>query len=199
MAVIEVPSKLYFTNVEIWNDRVSASLRSPFTGKRQVRKRPYDLWNFSGDLMPLDPMEAGDIKAFLMELAGQTNSFRLPVPGSKYPLSSYVGNEGLVAGIFQTGRQVVTDGWTPGFQILKRGDHFNIGDELKVCTADVSSIGGDATIKFEPPIRKAPADNVQIKVREPFMLVSSNNDDAARWNIKPPIRHGFKMECTEVF
>lgn len=200
MAVITIPAKLYFTDVDIWNDRVSAVLRSPFTGKRQVRKRAYDLWNFTGNLMPLDPMEAGDIKAFLMELAGQVNSFRLPVPGSKFPLSNYTGVQGMVNGNSQTGRSVATVGWSPNKALLKRGDHFNIADELKVCTANVASAGdGSALISFEPPIRTSPLSGNAIKVREPFILLASNDDGAARWKITPPIRHGFKMNATETF
>lgn len=200
MAIISIPPKLFFTDVEIWNDRVSVALRSPFTGKRQVRKRAYDLWNFTGDLMPLDPMEAGEIKAFLMELGGQVNSFRLLVPGSKFPLSNYTGVQGMVNGNGQTGRSVATVGWLPSQPLLKRGDHFNIADELKVCTANVASgADGSAVISFEPPIRRSPLSGNPIYVQAPYMLLAANNDDAARWTIKPPIRHGFKMSATEVF
>lgn len=200
MATIDVPSKLFFTEIEIWNDRATATLRSPFTGKRQTRKRPYDLWSFSGSLMPLDEMDAGAMRSFLMQLAGQSNQFRLLIPGAKYPLSSYAGPQGFVKGANQSGKSVVTDGWTPGAQILADGDYFNIGFELKVCVGGVSADGnGNAVIHFEPPIRSIPGDNANIWVFAPFVVLSADSDDVARWNVKPPVRHGFKLTATEDF
>lgn len=200
MPLIAIPTTLYFTDVEIWNDRGSATLRSPFTGKRQSRKRPYDLWRFKGGLMSMDSEDAGPMKSFLMQLEGQMNWFRLPVPGSKYPISKYAGPEGLVNGGGQAGKSISTDGWSPGQTIVKIGDHFNIGEELKVASANVAANGsGVATISFDPPIRTPVADNTQIKVREPTVLLSADNDDIARWKITPPLRHAFQIEATEHF
>lgn len=200
MAIIEVPSKLKFTDVELWNDRVSAAIRSPFTGKRQTRKRPYDLWSFVGNVVQMEGLDAGEMRAFLMELAGQTNSFRLPVPGAKYPLSNYVGVEGLVNGANVTGKSVPTDGWAINTPIVRRGEYFNIGDELKVATASIASNGaGAAVLSFEPPLRAKPADNAQIKVREPFVLLAADDDTVARWKVTAPIRHSFKITATEDF
>lgn len=200
MALITVPATLKFTDVEIWLDRVSSAVRSPFTGKRQVRKRPYDIWRLSGGVVPLDPMDAGSMRSFLVQLAGQTNTFKLPVPGAKYPLSKYVGPEGLVNGGNQSGKSISTDGWTPGAVLVKNGDYFNIGDELKIATADIAANGvGVAVLSFDPPLRNKPADNAQIKVRDPYVVVSADNDDIARWRVTPPIRHAFNIEATEAF
>jgi len=200
MATITVPAKLFFTDVELWNDRVTSTTRSPFTGKRQTRKRPYDIWGFVGNLMPLDPMDAGAMRSFLMQLGGQSNNFRLPVPGAKYPLSKFTGTQGLVNGAGQTGKSISTDGWSINSQILADGDYFNIGDELKVCVGNIASNGsGVAVINFEPPIRAIPADNAAIRVRDPYVLLSADNDDVARWNVKAPVRHAFKLEATEDF
>lgn len=199
MATIATPAKLKFEDVELWNDRVSSSMRSPFTGKRQVRKRQFDLWGFVGNVVQMEGLDAGEMRAFLMELGGQMNNFRLPVPGAKYPLSSYVGPEGL-APAGHTGKSVLTSGWTPGASVVRRGDYFNIGDELKVSTSNVAANGfGEVLFTFEPPLRLATVNDTPIKVREPFVLLSADKDDVARWKVTAPIKSKFKLEATEDF
>lgn len=200
MPLIAIPTGLYFTDVDIWADRGSATMRSPFTGKRQSTKRPYDLWRFKGGLMSMDAEDAGPMRSFLMQLEGQLNWFRLPVPGSKYPISKYTGTEGKSTVALQAGKSLSTSGWTPGQTIVKVGDYFNIGEELKVASANIAANGsGVATLSFDPPIRKPVPLNTPIKVREPTVLLSADNDDIARWKVTPPLRHAFQIEGTEHF
>lgn len=200
MPLVTLPTGLFFVDVEISADRGTSTMRSPFTGKRQSVKRAYDLWRFKGGIMSMDAEDAGPLKSFLMQLEGQLNWFRLPVPGSKYPISKYVGPEGKSTVNLQVGKSIATSGWTPGQTIVKVGDHFNIGEELKVASANVAANGsGVATISFDPPIRKPVALNTQIKVREPTVLLSADVDDVASWKITPPLRHAFKLEATEHF
>lgn len=198
MALIPTPAGLYFTDVEIWNDRVSAAMVSPYTGAQQIQKLPWDAWGFTGGLLPYDPAKAGLLKSFLMQLAGKVNTFKLPVPGSKYPISNYTGVEGLVNGAGQTGRSIITDGWAINKPIVAEGDHFNIGDELFVATSAVASNGtGQATLTFEPPMKAIPANNAPMKVKEPFLLLRATRDDIARWKITAPVRHAMQLEAME--
>lgn len=201
MALITVPSQLRFTDVEIWCDAVSNEMRSPFNGKRQVNKLPYDLWNFEGEILPLDPVDAGPMKSFLMQLAGKVNTFKLLIPGSKYPLSAYanaVKPKCVNTGV--TGTSVIANGITAGATLLKNGDHFNIGDELKVASADIVANGaGQATVTFMPPLRAPTVAGVtELTIQDPYVILAATRDDIARWKIKPPVRSSFKLEALEV-
>lgn len=200
MAIIPVPSGVRFTDFEIWLDAPSDEMKSPFNGKRQVAKQPYDVWNFEGDLVPVDPMEAGPIKSFLMKLSGKVNAFKLPIAGSKYPTSAYSSLAPIVSNTSgQTGTSINFKQASNSTLVLKEGDYFNIGNELKVASADVvSNSGGFGTITFMPPLRDATVINVTpITVVDPFLYLHATRDDVARWNVKPPVRHAFKLQAEE--
>lgn len=196
MAIIEVPATVRFTDFEIWNDAVAEVMKSPFSGKRQVNKLPFDPWYFEGNLVPRDPMDAGPIKSFLMKLAGVVNTFKLKIAGSKYPVSNYAGPNGNMFNVYSP-MSVGVNGLTINVAVLKEGDYFNIGNELKVCTAYCASDATGATaISFMPPLRNLTLVQV-VTINDPFLYLASQDSDVARWNVKPPIRHGFKLRCEE--
>ena len=199
MAVITVPASLAFDAVKLTLKRATAELRSPFTGRRQILSHPFAVWEFDGSTIKYDAADAPAIRAFLVALRGRANTFRLPIPGAALPASGYASN-GLVNGGSQTGTSLVTDGWSNSTLILKAGDYFNIGDELKTCLADVTSNGsGQATITFEPNLRASPADNSVVKVVDPFVYLSLDGDDGASWDVSAPVTHSFKVKGVEAF
>lgn len=187
-----------FTGYSLKLGRKSFSLRSPFTGKRQLINTTYALWSFKGTFSKADKVFAGQLRAFMTQLEGQSNAFRLPLPEYAAPSTGYVGAAGLVNGASQVGNSLITDGWTASAAIFKRGDYFNINDELKLITADVSANGsGQATLLFEPSIRVSPADNLALGVSNPTVLLVSNEDDSANWDLAPPILYNFELDCIE--
>lgn len=202
MAIISVPAGVRFTDFEITLDAVSDEMKSPFNGKRQIAKLPYDSWQFRGDLVPVDPMEAGPIKSFLVKLAGRVNAFKLKIAGSKYPVSNYQGSPGATAALplfdaVVASSYVQVTGLTPGALVLKEGDYFNIGNELKVATLDRTADGtGMAYVYFMPPLRNNVAGQA-LTIVDPFLYLHATRDDVASWNVKPPIRHSFKLDAEE--
>lgn len=200
MALIPVPTNLekMFETATIKLVRGGVSMRSRYTGKRQAVGFAFALWAFEGRLMKLDPKEAGPVRSFLTQLQGQVNTFQLPVPGTDTPLSGYSGPAGLVNGANQTGTSVATDGWSPNTLILKQGDYFNLGTELKMVKADVTTNGsGVATITFEPALSAAPADNSVVKYQWPTVTLCCDEDDAASWDLTHPVLHDIKIKATE--
>ena len=79
----------------------------------------------------------------------------------------------LVSGAGQTGRSLVTSGWTHSTPLILRiGDYFSVatasGPELKIITADAASdSSGNATLAFEPPLRNSPANGAAITTTNP--------------------------------
>ncbi len=196
--LIPLPAFVGFEDAQITLRRGSIVLRSKYTGKRQVLSLPYAVWVFEGRLVPVDGTDAADWRGFLVDLDGQANTFRLPVPGAVRPSSNYSGTTALVNGAGQSGRTLNLKSITPNALFLRRGDYFTVNDELKVVTETVSaSAGGLATVTFKPRLRSSPANNAPVTVNNPTMLMSSDNDDAASWALTRPVQHGISISAIE--
>lgn len=199
-AIIPVPAELTFETAKVTLSRATFAMRSKYTGKRQVAVLPYALWLFEGKVPKMAQHEPGTgaIRGFLTDLEGQANKFRLPVPGVTTPLSGYAGSAGYVSGAGQTGRVLVTTGWTPNAVVLKRGDYFNVGDELKVAAGDVVANGsGQAAILFNPPLRSSPANALALGLTNPTVMLSAQTDDVASWDLTSPVIHAFALKAIE--
>lgn len=202
MAVITLPSKVYFEQVDkLQLLRSSVSLRSKYTGKRQVVTFPFALWVFEGTLVSMQGVDAAEWRSFLVELEGPKNTFRLPVPGHPGPLTGYSGPQGITSALAAArAKSITTSGWTANAALLKRGDYFTVNDELKVCTAQVSANGaGAATISFEPGLRKPLAAAQTVKVYDPHIYLAAQRDDAAEWSLEHPVQHSIKLTAIEAF
>lgn len=197
MAVITAPTILSWEAAKLTLKRATAELRSPFTGKRQVIAHPYAVWMFEGTMIRYDGVNAGVMRSFLAKMRGRANTVRMPVPGVTGPLSG-ITNNGQVNGTGQSGGSLATYGWGASKLVMREGDYFNIGDELKMCSADVSSNGsGQCTITFEPNLRASPADNTVVNVLAPYVYLSLEGDDGASWDLSAPVIHSFKLKGVE--
>ena len=108
--------------------------------------------------------EFAPIYAFIIAQRGRYESFTLVPPVVGNPQGS-AGGTPLVNGGSQTGRSLVTDGWTVSTTIFKAGDYLKLAgnDKVYMITADVSSDGsGNATISIEPALVSSPADNAVV-------------------------------------
>ena len=200
--IISLPSAFSFTSVKRFAlQRASNTVRSRYTGVRQTIVYPYAIWILEATLVEYDEPQSGLIRSFLLKLQGQTNAFRLPVPGHSAPTTGYTGNALVnnVSGIAARATSMAVDGLSISSAILNEGDYFTVGDELKVCTAPLVSNGsGQATISFEPFLRKPLANNAAVTFQNPTILMHMQDDDAADWGIGPPYRHKIKFDAIEV-
>jgi hypothetical protein len=202
LTIISLPSAFSFTSVKRFAlQRAGNTVRSKYTGVRQTVVYPYAIWVLEATLVEYDEPQAGLIRSFLVQLEGQKNGFRLPVPGYKKPTTGYTGNA-LVnngAGISARATSMAVDGLTPSVPVLNEGDYFTVGDELKVCTVAIASNGsGQATISFMPPLRKPLANNALVTLQNPTILMHMAEDDAADWGISAPNRHKVNFDAIEV-
>lgn len=199
MAIIPVPASLRFEDFEIWLDAPSDEMKSPFNGRRQINKLPYDVWNFTGKIVPLDVMNAGPLKSFFMQLAGKVNDFKLKLAGSKYPTSGYQGANGTIINMVGATFIGVDVGAAQALAPLKEGDYFNIGDELKVATTIYFNPGENVFgVSFMPPLRNLSYAQ-PVTLTDPFLLLHATRDDIARWKVTAPVTHAFNLEAEETF
>lgn len=158
---------------------------SPLTGATQRLELAGARWVATYTLTPYLQSETklDEIKAFLLNLRGGGNTFYGYDPDRRTPKGAATGTP-LINGAYQSGGQINTDGWTGSVTgILKTGDYIQIGNELKMVTADANSdSGGNAVVYFQPILRDMPADNAVITVTNPVCIMRLIDDDQAGWD-----------------
>lgn len=166
MTVLDWPSVAPgFTKFHMQGADKTVALRSPFSGKAQFGKQPYDLWQIKGDLAQCVLQNAGIMRSFLRQLNGQSGKFRLPLPQANIwnefigsnSITGYNGNGGFLASNPVAGAtSISTTLWTASTWVLSDGDYFTINDELKIVVGDVVTDSiGNAIINFLPPMRSS--------------------------------------------
>lgn len=140
-----------------------------------------DRWVGSLTTPVLRPSQVKTMMNFLVKI-GQFGRFTLAHPDYDGPLSEETF--GQVVGAGQSGRQLIADGFTPSTQILAKGEYFQVRTEFKRVTRDIDSDStGEATLRFEPPLRVSPADDDPVDLVSPVLLLellsvpSENTDD----------------------
>jgi len=170
---------------------------SPLNNVRRTTELPGAAWHFTFTLPRMDKDKAAEWSAFFMQLRGMAGRFY----GGSVLWSQPRGVGGgvpRVNGSSQTGTSLAVDGLpanTAGW--LKVGDHFSVGDELKVLTADANSnAGGQAVLAFEPPLRNSPADNATLTIDNPTCVLALTSDSVG-WDEQNAVQFGFVFSAME--
>lgn len=144
-----------------------------FSNISQALTIPAARWRGSMSFDP-DVVEADDLQLFLEQLGGRAGRFCVRDPRAKtYPAQGTP----TVNGPNQTGGLLTTQGWLPSRLIMRKGQYFNVGLELKRSKQDIySDINGAASLRFYPNIRIAPANATAINTADPFMLATLDNN-----------------------
>ncbi len=164
---INLPDTDSFREARMTARTIVGMSRSPFTGVQQVQKFQGQWWEFECALVPMNRDTAEDWISFLLSLNGQEGTFLLGDPLGSVPRGVATGTP-LIYGASQTGRTLITDGWTASTaNILKAGDYFQLGSGSetrlhKVLTNATSNASGQATLDIFPEIKSAYADNTAI-------------------------------------
>lgn len=131
--------------------------------------------------------------AFLAALKGESGRFFLHDQTQPSPQGTITGAP-VVAGAAQIGTSIVTSGWNG---TLLAGDMINIGNELKIITADVVA-GASTVIQFEPPLRQSPISGSPILIHKPSAPFKLTGDNQASYSVSPFL-YGLNIICEEVF
>lgn len=187
MAIIALPTAFSFTRVRRFGlVRGGNILRSRYTGQAQRVIYPFAVWEFEGNLVDYDSVQAANLRSFLVELEGFKNTFRLPVPGYSKPSTGHSSNTTSGVGAIGATTLAIAAG-----SIFGKGDYFTVNDELKV----VTQVG--ATVSFMPPLRKAVTNGTAVTVINPTCLMHAVDEDVANWDLTPPNRHGIEIIAVE--
>ncbi len=166
---LDFPTSFGLSNFSIELQRAVAVTESQFSYAQQVQEHPGEAWEISGSLDLLNREQAEEYEAFMLKLAGRVGSFLFTPPGCETPRGVATGTP-VINGAGQTGRDIVTDGWTPSTTgILKAGDYVQIGSGLSTTLhrqlEDVDSdASGNVTLLLAPKVVTATSDDATIVV-----------------------------------
>jgi len=135
-----------------------------------------------------DP-DAANWITFLTRLAGRTGRFYAGDPSGSTPRGTATGTP-LIAGAGQSGKALLTDGWTAGISpILRAGDYIAWNTplswrELHKVTADANSDGsGAVALSITPPIRESPANDATLIVSGATCVMMLATEEDGMWDV----------------
>lgn len=198
MPVLTMPSQ-DLMRVTVRPEFNTTAHTSPYNKATYTTERPGMRWVFTYELPRMRRETAALWSSFFTRLRGKAGRFY----GGSVAFSIPQGPAGgvpLVKGASQTGNTLAIDGCDASVTgWLKEGDHFQVGDELKVITADIDTDGaGEATLQFEPPLRSSPADNAGIITSNPQCVLMLAADNVG-WSEEAGIKIGFSFTAVEAF
>ena len=100
------------------------------SGRRQARQIAGQFFTMTATFPPMTREQFAPINAFVMKQRGQYETFQLVLPVLSSGLGTPVGTP-LVKGASQTGRSIITDGWSPPAS----GNIISITDTTPTATA----------------------------------------------------------------
>ena len=195
--IYSLPSQRLRTVDLTMGDSVSVATYA-WTRQRQTYDFLADWWEADVILPPIKNLtEVGQWTAFFANLHGQQGYFYLGHPLYAAPQGLALGTP-VVSGAAQTGRSLVTRGWTASKtgQLLP-GDHLQIGVRLHMVTAQVNSdASGNATIPIWPRIRESQPDGAFLNLSSPqgIFALKSNLRKVTTSEMKT---WGFSISCVE--
>lgn len=168
---------------------------SGWTGGRQVLASNRGWWEASIAIPPIVGEKAFQAwRGFIAETRGAANDFQVPYVAANQTV--WGGYSPKINGAGQTGRDIITDGWPISRTVLRKGQAVNIGSQLCILTADLTTNGsGQATISIADPVRNATTDNADIEYQRPYCLMYLAED--AIYSTAPGMVFGLTLELSE--
>lgn len=166
--------------------------------RRTVSSRNAHRWAFELKYPPMTRAEFAPLWAFLVDQQGQAGAFDFVLPEHS-PLGSVNGTP-LVYGAGQTGKTLLTDGWTHSYpRVLQAGDFIRIGSDYKtyMVTADADSDeDGSASISLNTPLAAIPDDDAAVFADSQFRC--SLNEDDLDTDLTVALHYGLTIQLIEV-
>jgi len=198
MSILSIPAGIIPNALDLALQANTQFFTSELNGAVQTSALPGDKWVATMTFANRVGTDARRLWAFVTSLRGRSGRFYF-TPFDHCTPFGVVGGTPLVKGADQTGSQLLIDGCTASCTgWLLAGDYFQVGDELKLITADVNTdSGGNATLNFVPPLRTSPADNAAIITSNPSCIMMLSDDQQARAQVQPGKIYALSLSCEE--
>lgn len=147
---------------------------SMFTGVQQNVIHPGAYWTIEMTFPDLEGRKKRIMSAFVNGMQGRVETIK--VFDHSREGRPAMGNP-TVSGDGQYGRVLMTGGWLKGQRVLQIGDYITVNNELKEISQDIwADDEGFAILKFNPPLRKQPANGEKIETERPYLLATMQSD-----------------------
>ncbi|EOW9224863.1 hypothetical protein ACN26P_003395 [Vibrio cholerae] len=156
---------------------------SSFNNSIRTASFPGEQWIGTMTFNRLSREKARDLEVFVRSLSGASGRFLLRDLKSKGRPAKGVP---VVAQADQTGGLLLTSGWLPNQLVMRAGDYFSVGDELKQSKVDVlSSASGTAILEFYPWLRHTPSVGAAIITDRPAGIFRLSDDRQGKLSNRP--------------
>lgn len=193
MAVITVPASLRIASIAWDLEREAQVNRSQWSGSEQVIANPFlSRWYAKVELTPiLGEANVLAVRAFLGQLKGRLNSFRLiAVENAQTPAGSPTVNSSASAGA----TSLAVTGFPSG--TFNAGRFITVNNQLLMVTTDTSLSGGAGTLPLHAPLRQAATAGTAIEARYPYALMALA-DSITGWSVGKGQLYGVSLSCEE--
>ena len=199
MTTYAIPTTIGFSSVEFGLENNNQVFESPLSNSIQVSELTGARWYGTFNLPPMSKAQALEYIGFLQRLQGRVHSFFGYDANHRSPSGTMSGSTLVVKGASQTGTSINLDGGANSTLILKAGDFFSVGGELKMVTANATSDGsGNLTVNFVPSLRSSPANDSAITTTNPVCAMKLLGDSTS-YSINNSNLYGISFSGLEVF
>lgn len=175
-SILSWPTELKPNQQQFFATYTTRQFKSPFTGTSQTSPFPACHWNASLTLNNLTREQLRDLEVFLLQLRGAAGRFKMGDHAYAEPRGAAEGIP-VIDGAGQYGSVLTIRGCTPNQNFLMVGDYITINNELKRLIADANADSdGKTTLRFEPNLRKSPADGDAVMVRNTYAVMRLADD-----------------------
>jgi hypothetical protein len=165
-------------------------------GREVITEFPQAAWIAQLSMVTLNASSAGAWTGPLSRLTRISNYFRAGPPG--YQGAAYKATTLQVDGSGQLGTQLDLKGAQNNTLVLRAGEYFEVGGELKIVVANCTSNGsGLATVQFEPPLRAAPSNSANLNTQTPTAKWRLARPEQS-WGLQPKMLHRISLDVVEV-
>lgn len=196
MPTLDWPAELVPSKATWGLQSNTETFSSPLNRAIQTVERPGARWKVTLEFPPMEPWQSGRLQAFLAALGGMAGRFTL-WPHGRPGTSAYTP---LVNGAMANFKSLPTKAWPASTLVLRAGDYLEVGGELKIVTADVTSDGaGLAAVPVAPAFRNAPASNAPITLTKPRATMMMTTDEYAVTILPGRYADSVVISCAEAF
>ena len=169
---------------------------SPFSFRHQVHAFNGQRRRAGIKIAPRTPALAKAWHATLLKLNGAEGTFFLSDTVGQNP--TLARGTPVINGAGQTGKELITDGWTGLATVLEAGEWVSIGNELHQVLEQVTAdSGGAATLQLWPKITKAFPDNHAIEADAPRGVFRLAEFPSLQWS-RNRLLEGVNLNAVEV-